>query len=61
LRVYKKCPKNEETFLLNDDVLNSMEGDFVIYRSVDSIDAIDEQERLNFPIDFLNAQTATGV
>lgn len=55
------CPKNEDTFLLNDDVINRLEGDVQSYFSVDSIDATDEQERLNFPTEFLNALTPSGM
>jgi hypothetical protein len=55
------CPKNEDTFLLNDDVLNRLEGDVHEYCSVDSIDAVDEEERLNFPVEFLNTLTPSGM
>jgi hypothetical protein len=55
------CPKNEDTFMLNDDVLNRLEGEFKTYYSVDEVDASDEQERLNFPIEFLNTLTPSGM
>ena len=45
---------NEDKFLTNDDVLNQIEGDFHVCCGVDSRDATDEQERLNFPTEFLN-------
>jgi len=55
------CPKNEDTFELNDDVLSRLEGDSQTYYSVDSIDATDDEERLNFPVEFLNTLTPSGM
>ena len=42
-------------------MINRLEGDVQSYFSVDSIDATDEQERLNFPTEFLNALTPSGM
>ena len=55
------CPKNDYTFHINDDVLNRLEGEKYTYYSVDTIDANDEQERLNFPTEFLNSLTPSGM
>ena len=49
------CPKNEDTFKINDEILRLMEGEEKEYLSIDSIVSDDPQEQLNFPTEFLNS------
>ncbi|XP_011883744.1 PREDICTED: ATP-dependent DNA helicase PIF1-like [Vollenhovia emeryi] len=55
------CPKNEDTFKINDEILRLMEGDEKEYLSIDSIMSDDPQEQLNFPTEFLNSLTRSGM
>lgn len=51
------CPKNEDTFKINDEVLGRLEGNPMEYLSIDSIDSLDPQEQANFPTEYLNSVT----
>ncbi|KMQ87709.1 atp-dependent dna helicase pif1-like protein [Lasius niger] len=55
------CPKNEDTFKINDEILGLMEGEEKEYLSIDSIVSDDPQEQLNFPTEFLNSMTPSGM
>ncbi|XP_071581450.1 ATP-dependent DNA helicase PIF1-like [Temnothorax nylanderi] len=55
------CPKNEDTFKINDNILGLMEGEEKEYLSIDSIESEEEQEHLNFPTEFLNSVTLSGM
>ncbi|KAM0734113.1 ATP-dependent DNA helicase PIF1 [Formica fusca] len=55
------CPKNEDTFKINDEILSLMEGEEKEYLSIDSIVSDDPQEQLNFPTEFLNSVTPSGM
>ncbi|XP_011858555.1 PREDICTED: uncharacterized protein LOC105556091 [Vollenhovia emeryi] len=55
------CPKNEDTFKINDEILRLMEGDEKEYLSIDSIMSDDPQEQLNFPTEFLNSLSRSGM
>ncbi|KMQ95402.1 atp-dependent dna helicase pif1-like protein [Lasius niger] len=55
------CPKNEDTFKINDEILRLMEGEEKEYLSIDSIMSDDPQEQLNFPTEFLNSVTPSGM
>ncbi|XP_071578240.1 uncharacterized protein [Temnothorax nylanderi] len=55
------CPKNEDTFKINDEILCLMEGEEKEYLSIDSIVSDDPQEQLNFPTEFLNSLTPSGM
>ncbi|KMQ90800.1 hypothetical protein RF55_9409 [Lasius niger] len=55
------CPKNEDTFKINDEILRLMEGEEKKYLSIDSIVSDDPQEQLNFPTEFLNSVTPSGM
>ena len=46
---------------MNDDVLNSLEGEFKTYYSVDAVGASEEQGRLNFSVEVLNTLTPSGM
>jgi len=55
------CALNEETLKMNDEVLSRLEGEEKVYYSVDSIDTDDEEEKTNFPTEFLNTITPSGM
>ncbi len=55
------CPKNEHVQKLNEENLNILDGDFHTYLSDDSIDSTDDTEKKNFPVEFLNSITPSGM
>nr|KAF6314930.1 hypothetical protein mMyoMyo1_008704 [Myotis myotis] len=55
------CPKNEHVQKLNEEILDILDGDFHTYLSDDSIDSTDVAEKENFPIEFLNSITPSGM
>ena len=55
------CPKNEATFRINDRIIQQLPGREKIYLSCDSVQTDDENEAMNFPIEFLNQQTPNGM
>ncbi|XP_071652233.1 uncharacterized protein [Temnothorax longispinosus] len=55
------CPKNEDTFKINDEILRLMEGEEKEYLSIDSIVSDNPQEQLNYPTEFLNSMTPSGM
>ena len=61
--IYNKailCPKNEDAFQLNQEVLNIMPGEEKTYTSADSVICEDPEEQENIPIEFINSQTPSG-
>ncbi|KAK1343661.1 hypothetical protein QTO34_014214 [Cnephaeus nilssonii] len=55
------CPKNEHVQKLNEEIFDILDGDFHTYLSDDSIDSTDDAEKENFPIEFLNSITPSGM
>ena len=55
------CPTNDDTFELNDQVLDRLEGPQSVYYSYDNIECDDEEERTNFSPEFLNGLTLSGM
>ena len=47
------CPTNDETFELNDQVLDRLKGISSVYYSSDSIECDNDQEKANFQTEFL--------
>ena len=59
-----KCilfPTNDDTFELNDQVLDRLKGSESVYYSYDSIECDSEEERSNFSPEFLNGLTLSGM
>ncbi len=54
-------PKNEDALLINNQIIERLEGDLKIYHSIDSIDSDNEQEAVNYPTEFLNSLTPSGL
>ncbi|XP_030060875.1 uncharacterized protein LOC115471313 [Microcaecilia unicolor] len=55
------CPKNTDADKINDNVLNILEGNTIIYLSTDSINDSTEEEKHLYPVEFLHQQTPTGM
>uniref|UniRef100_UPI00358E1883 ATP-dependent DNA helicase PIF1-like n=1 Tax=Myxine glutinosa TaxID=7769 RepID=UPI00358E1883 len=55
------CPKNESTFVINDEILDAFPGEEKTYFSADSIVCDDPEEALNYPMEFLNQLTPSGM
>nr|KAF6387657.1 hypothetical protein mMyoMyo1_008120 [Myotis myotis] len=55
------CPKNEHVQNLNEEILDILDGEFHTYLSDDFIDSTDDAEKENFPIEFLNSITPSGI
>ena len=54
-------PKNDDVHELNAKVLARLDGETVTYLSMDSVDCDDEQEAVNFPVEFLNTIRSSGL
>ncbi|UYV67820.1 hypothetical protein LAZ67_5002140, partial [Cordylochernes scorpioides] len=58
------CPTNEDTFQINNALLDKLGGTFHHYVSIDFIDIQSdnlEQDQLNYPVEFLNLITLSGM
>jgi hypothetical protein len=54
-------PKNEDALPINNLIIERLEGDLKVYYSIDSIDSDNEQEAVNYPTEFLNSLTPSGL
>lgn len=56
------CPKNDDCNKINDHVIqNILSGASRTYFSVDSIETDDVDERNNYPLEFINSLTPSGL
>lgn len=55
------CPKNRDCTLINDEVINLIEGDAVTYHSADSIIAEEDDDADEYSIEFINSLTPSGL
>lgn len=55
------CPKNDDVDRLNNQVIDLIDGEHHIYCSDDSVITDDENEKDNFPVEFLNSVTPSGM
>jgi len=55
------CPKNSDVDNVNEEVLKLLEGDSSTYLSSDSIDDENEEDRQNYPAEFLHSLTPSGM
>nr|XP_047141267.1 uncharacterized protein LOC101235929 [Hydra vulgaris] len=62
---YANCailtPTNIDLLAINEEVLDRLPGDTKIYLSSDSIETDDHNEIYNFPVEFLNSLTPSGM
>ncbi|XP_065670843.1 ATP-dependent DNA helicase pif1-like [Hydra vulgaris] len=54
-------PTNVDSLLINEEVLECLLGEVKNYLSADQIDTDDLNERNNFPVEFLNSLTPSGM
>ena len=54
-------PKNEHCLHVNERVLGTLPGEVRTYISADSVKCDNEDERLNYPMEFLNSLTPSGM
>ena len=52
---------NEESLKLNEQVLNKLPGDVRTYLSADEVVTDDEFEQTQYPTEFLNSLTPSGM
>jgi len=55
------CPLNEDTFDINDEVVQLIDGDEHVYESVDTVNSEDGEDINNFPTEYLYSLTPTGL
>ncbi|KII68452.1 ATP-dependent DNA helicase PIF1 [Thelohanellus kitauei] len=55
------APTNSETLYMNHKIIELIPGDPQIYYSADSIISEDLNDTLNYPVEFLNNQTPSGM
>ena len=54
-------PTNVDSLSINEEVFECLSGEVKIYLSADQIDTDDLNERNNFPVEFLNCLTPSGM
>ena len=54
-------PKNDPSLLLNKQVLDRLQGEQCLYVSVDRVICDDEEEQQNYPLEFINSLTPSGM
>ena len=55
------APTNTQTLNMNRKIIDLIDGDSQIYYSADSVVSEDPNDALNFPVEFLNEQTPSGM
>jgi len=55
------CPTNDESLRLNEIRLHRIPGESKTYFSSDDILTDDDNERAQYPIEFLNSSTLSGM
>uniref|UniRef100_A0A8C5MTH3 ATP-dependent DNA helicase n=1 Tax=Leptobrachium leishanense TaxID=445787 RepID=A0A8C5MTH3_9ANUR len=55
------CPKNCDVDIINEEVLSLLEGESYTYLSTDSIDDESQEDKENYPIEFLNELAPSGM
>jgi len=55
------CPKNEATFRINDSIIGRLDTEEREYLSIDSVESENQEDSINYPVEFLNKQTPSGM
>ena len=54
-------PKNEDCLFINEQVLKMLPGESITYLNADSVSCDNSEEVQNYPIEFLNSLTPSGM
>lgn len=54
-------PRNEDSLEMNDKIVDKIRGEAKIYSSIDNIECDDPEEQNNYPMEFINSQTPSGM
>ena len=54
-------PMNEEALTVNEQIVELLPGDIRSYHSMDSVVSDDQEEANNYPLEFINPLTPTGM
>jgi hypothetical protein len=54
-------PKNDNCLEINNTIIDEMQGELMEFKSMDSIDSEDNEEISNFPTEFLNSLSVSGL
>lgn len=52
-------PKNDQAAVINDILLNSFEGQQIVYNSIDTV--VNTDDAVNYPVEFLNTMNPPGL
>ena len=55
------CPKNKDCLAINNQIIEEMPGQKHVYKSIDSVDSEDPEVVANYPTEFLNACSVSGI
>lgn len=55
------CPTNEDALMMNEQVLHRLPDTAKIYTSVDEVECEDGEDASNYPTEFLNSLTPSGM
>jgi len=55
------CPLNEDTLKINDAIMQRIDGHEHVYESIDCIASDSDEDKINFPIEYLYSLTPTGL
>ena len=55
------CPRNEHALVVNEQVLHRLPGIETVYTSVDEVECEDGDDTSNYPTEFLNSLTPSGM
>ncbi|UYV73842.1 hypothetical protein LAZ67_11001095 [Cordylochernes scorpioides] len=55
------CPKNDDVDLLNSEIMDRITGEDTVYKSDDTVVTDEDDQRENYPVEFLNSLSPSGM
>ncbi|UYV64281.1 hypothetical protein LAZ67_3000144 [Cordylochernes scorpioides] len=55
------CPKNDDLDLLNSEIMDRITGEDTVYKSDDTVVTDEDDQRENYPVEFLNSLSPSGM
>ncbi|XP_073433319.1 ATP-dependent DNA helicase PIF1-like [Dendrobates tinctorius] len=55
------CPKNEDVHLLSSQIMERISGEYILYTSDNSVDSDEADDHEQYPVEFLNSLTPSGM